>query len=78
VVKGSLKCKRLSLIVSGFFSVRIRANIGKAMMDASVSSLINSTVSPKVKTLEKERVRVRFMARNTLGVEGHAGALGWD
>jgi len=78
VVKGNPKCKRLSLIVRGFFLVRIRTNIGKAMMDAPLSSLMDSTASPKVKTLEEEGVRVRFMAHNTLGVEGGAGALGWD
>jgi len=35
-------------------------------------------VSPKVKTLEGKRVGARSLAHNTLGVEGHARALGWD
>jgi len=64
--------------VKGFFSVRIRANIEKAMMDAPSSSLMDSTASPKVKTLEGEGVGARSQAHNTLGVEGRVGALGWD
>jgi hypothetical protein len=38
--------------------------------------LKDSTSSPKVKTMEG--VRVRSLAHNTLGVEGCAGALGWE
>jgi hypothetical protein len=30
--------------------------------------------SPKVKTMEGERVGAHFLANNTLGVEGHVGA----
>jgi hypothetical protein len=30
-----------------------------------------------MKTMEGEGVRARSMAHNTLGVEGHVGALGW-
>jgi len=39
---------------------------------------MDSIVSPKVKTMEGERVGVRFLAHSTLGVEGHARAPGWD
>jgi hypothetical protein len=43
--------------------------------DAPPNSLMDSTLSPKVKTTEG-RVRAHFMACNILGVEGHAEALG--
>jgi len=39
---------------------------------------MDSIASPKVKTTERERVGVRSLARNTLEVEGHAGAPRWD
>jgi hypothetical protein len=42
--------------------------------DAPLSSLMDSTTSLKVKTMEEERVGARSLAHNTLGVEGHAGA----
>jgi len=35
-------------------------------------------MSPKLKTVEREGVRVHSLVRSTLGVEGHAGTLGWD
>jgi hypothetical protein len=44
--------------------------------DAPPSSLMDSTVSPKVKTTEGEGVGVRSLAHNTLGVKGRAEALG--
>jgi hypothetical protein len=46
--------------------------------DAPPSFLMDSTVSPKVKTTKKEKVGARSLARNISGVEGHARALGWD
>jgi len=48
------------------------------MCDAPPSSLMDSTASPKVKTSEIEGVGVHSLACSTLGVEGHAVALGWD
>jgi len=48
------------------------------LVDALPSSLMDSTMSPKVKTIERKGVGVCSLARNTSGVEGHAGALGWD
>jgi hypothetical protein len=48
------------------------------VFDAPSSSLINSTPSPKVNTVEGEGVGVRSLARNILKVEGRVGALGWD
>jgi hypothetical protein len=45
--------------------------------DAPPSSLMDSNASPKVKTMEGKGVGACSLARNTLGVEGHAGALGW-
>jgi len=46
--------------------------------DTTPSSLLDSTMSPKVKTMEGERVGVHSLVNNTSGVEGCAGALGWD
>jgi hypothetical protein len=46
-------------------------------INAPPSSLMESTVNPKVKTMEGERVGARSLACSTLGVEGHAGAMGW-
>jgi hypothetical protein len=46
--------------------------------DAPPSSLMDSIVAPKVKTLEGEKVGSRSLARNILGVEGCAGAPRWD
>jgi hypothetical protein len=45
--------------------------------DAPSHSLKDSNVSPKMKTTEEERIRVRFLAHNTSGVEGCARAPGW-
>jgi len=39
---------------------------------------MDSTVSPKVKTTEGEKVGACTMARNTSEEEGRVGALGWD
>jgi len=47
------------------------------IIDAPLSSLMDSIVSPKMKTLEREGIGVLSLVRNILGVEGHAGALGW-
>ncbi len=41
------------------------------LCDAAPSSLMDSTLSPKVKTTEGEGVGVRSLAYNTLWVEGH-------
>jgi hypothetical protein len=46
--------------------------------DAPPSSLMDSIVSPKVKTTKREEVGARFLAWNISGVEGHVRALGWD
>jgi hypothetical protein len=45
---------------------------------APPSSLIDSTVSPKVKTTEGEKVGVRSLVCSTLGVKGCVRAPGWD
>jgi hypothetical protein len=39
---------------------------------------MDSITSPKVKTTEGEGVGVRSLARNTLVIEGRAGASKWD
>jgi hypothetical protein len=36
-----------------------------------------SNANLKVKIMEEEKIRVRSLACNILGVEGHAGDLGW-
>jgi hypothetical protein len=41
------------------------------------SSLMDSTMSPKVKTTEGERVLARSLVHNTSKVEEHAKAPGW-
>jgi len=46
--------------------------------DAPPSSLMDSTVSPKVNTMEGERVGARSLTHNILGVEGHARVSRWD
>jgi len=38
---------------------------------------MDSTLSLKVKTMKREQVGVRSLARNTLGVEGCVGAPRW-
>jgi hypothetical protein len=46
------------------------------VIEAPPNSLIDSTASPKVKTVKGKRIRVCSLTRGTLGVKGHAGALG--
>ncbi len=48
------------------------------IVDAPPSSLMDSIVSPKVKTTKGEGVGARSLARNTLRVKGRVGALRWD
>jgi len=57
-----------------------REGVGIEMItsDAPPSSLMDSIVSPKVKTTKREEVGARFLAWNISGVEGHVRALGWD
>jgi len=38
---------------------------------------MDSIASPKVKTLEREAIGARFLARSILRVEGHVGAPRW-
>jgi len=46
--------------------------------DTFPSSLMDLIVTLNVKITEGEGTRARSLAHNTLGVEGHARALGWD
>jgi len=39
---------------------------------------MDSVASPKKKTAKGKGVGARSLICNTLGVEGHVGALGWD
>jgi hypothetical protein len=46
-------------------------------IDTPPESLMYSTMSPMVKTVEGERVGERSLTCNILGLEGRVGALGW-
>ncbi len=46
-------------------------------VDAPPNSLIDSTISPKVKTTKGKGVGVRSLVRNILEVEGCVESLGW-
>jgi hypothetical protein len=48
----------------------------KKMNDAPLSSLMDSTANPKVKTIEEEGGGMHSLVRSTLGVEECVGALG--
>jgi len=50
--------------------------ISSTFNDAPPSFLMDSIVNPKVKITEEEGIGVHFLAHNTLGVEGCAGAPG--
>jgi len=39
---------------------------------------MDSTISPKVKATEGERIGAHSMARSTLGVKRHVKAPGWE
>jgi hypothetical protein len=39
---------------------------------------MDSTTNPRVKTIEGKGVGANSLAHNTLKIEGHAGAIGWD
>jgi len=39
---------------------------------------MDSAASPKKKITKGEGVGARSLARSTLGINKHAGALGWD
>jgi hypothetical protein len=45
--------------------------------DAPPKTLKDSNVSPKVKIIEKDKVRVQFLARSTSRVKRMSEALGW-
>ncbi len=45
--------------------------------DAPPSSLMDSTWSPKVKTMEGKKIGARSLVRNISRVEGRAGASRW-
>jgi len=48
------------------------------LCDAPPSSLMDSTLSLKVNTVEGEGIGACSLTCNTLGVEKCAGAPGWD
>jgi hypothetical protein len=54
------------------FKTKIAYARCNATIDTLPNSLMDSTTSSKVNTMEGEGVGVHSLARNTLGVEGHA------
>jgi len=56
-----------------FFNIII---FDRGIIDAPPNSLMDSTASPKVKTMEGVGVGVRSLVHNTSGVEGRAGIMG--
>ncbi len=51
--------------------------ISLTINDAPLSSLMDSIVSPKVKTSKGKGIGAHSLAYNTSGVEGHVGVPGW-
>jgi hypothetical protein len=56
---------------------KMKKLVGIKLHGTPPSSLMDSTTSPKVTTMEGEGVGVRSLAYNILGVEGCVGTLGW-
>jgi len=54
-------------IVFNDYTFKSKLSNFKLIIDAPPSSLMDSTVSPKVKTMEEERIEVRFLACSTVG-----------
>jgi hypothetical protein len=50
----------------------------KKMINTPPSSLMNSTASPKVKTMKGKKVGAPSLVHNTLGVKGCVRAPKWD
>jgi hypothetical protein len=59
------------------FHYEKRGDLQLALHDTPLSSLMDSTMNPKVKIM-KGRVGACSLAHNTSGIEGCARALGWD
>ncbi len=49
-----------------------------SITDTPPSSLMDSTMSPKVMRMEGKGIRVRSLTCSTSGEERHVEALGWD
>jgi hypothetical protein len=60
------------------FSRKLPSFNPKWACDTPSSSLMDSTSSPKVKTMKREGVGACSLVRNTSWVEGHVGAPIWD
>ncbi len=50
----------------------------QSVCDAPPSSMMDLTMSPKVKTTEEEEVEAHSLVHNTSGMEGHFGTPRWD
>ncbi len=68
----------ISILGGDHFSRKLPSFNPKWACDTPSNSLMDSTSSPKVKTVKREGVGARSLARNTSGVEGRAGAPIWD
>jgi hypothetical protein len=55
----------------------MKSRFHMTIIDTPPSSLMDSIVSPKMKTMEEEGVEACSLVRNISGVEGCARALGW-
>ncbi len=66
------KCSGCPIVIT-----MIKNNYKSFNIDTPPNSLIDLTVSPKVKTAKGQGVGVLSLVRNTLGVKGHARDLGW-
>jgi len=73
LIDGNVRGMKIYLLSS---IIAMRSSTG--LDDAPPSSLMDSIVSPKVKTTKGKGVGVRSLVHSTSGVEGGAGAPGWD
>jgi hypothetical protein len=68
----------MSFLLDEVLKFQLTMLVNMACFDAPLRSLMDSTMSPKMKTTKGERIGVRSLARNTLRVEGHVGARDGD
>jgi hypothetical protein len=60
------------------FDILVILQTFKYLCDVPPSSLTDSNVSLKLKQRKSKELSARSLIRSTLGVEGRAGAPGWD
>jgi hypothetical protein len=57
---------------------KVQIMVYETWVDTPPSSLMDSTVSPNVKTTEGKGVRARSLVHNISGVKRRAGISRWD